>query len=481
MEGSIMTSYLALIYLFFILPASAESIKVTGSLRIRPELWNWYDGSADGSYAYTGGILRLSVGQQKKSFDWQLEFAAPFLLGLPDNSIAPAPQGQLGLGGTYHAANDSRRNAFSVFPKQGYLRFKSLFGNEMQTLRAGRFEFLDGSEATPKDATLAALKRDRINQRLIGAFGWSHVGRSLDGLHYSGAFHGGKTVLTVVSALPTRGAFQTDGWGNLKINMDYVSLTRQYGGANSTGELRGAGIYYHDWRHVLKTDSRALALRQRDLNNIRIGTFGGHWIHKVETQCGSFDGMLYGFGQTGTWGTIAHRASAVNAEAGWQPRVLPKLRPWLRAGYFRGSGDDNPNDSKHGTFFQILPTPRPFARFPFYNMMNNEDRFLNAIVRPHKNWTLRGEFHALRLTNKSDLWYMGGGAYQPWTFGYVGRPTSDARSLANQWDVNVDWNPSARVNVNAYVGYSVGKEVMKRIYPAGSNGSFGYLEVTHKF
>jgi hypothetical protein len=63
----------------------------------------------------------------------------------------------------------------------------------------------------------------------------------------------------------------------------------------------------------------------------------------------------------------------------------------------------------------------------------------------------------------------------------VGRPTSGARSLANPWDVNVDWNPSARVNVNAYVGYSVGKEVMKRIYPAGSNGSFGYLEVTHKF
>jgi hypothetical protein len=31
-----MKSYLALIYLFFILPASAESIKVTGSLRIRP-------------------------------------------------------------------------------------------------------------------------------------------------------------------------------------------------------------------------------------------------------------------------------------------------------------------------------------------------------------------------------------------------------------------------------------------------------------
>jgi hypothetical protein len=444
-------------------------------------LWDWYDGGADSSYAYLGGILRVGFGQQTKKLDWQLELAAPFLMGLPDHATAPAPQGQLGLGASYFAANDNHRNAVSVFPKQGYIRFRSLFGNEMQSLRLGRFEFLDGSEAVPKDATLAALKRDRINQRLIGAFGWSHVGRSLDGFQYLGAFDKGRTVITFVSALPTRGAFQVDGWGNLKINMDYLSLTRQYGSAGSVGEVRGVAIYYHDWRHVLKTDSRQLVVRQRDLNNIRLGTFGGHWIHKVDTKAGALDTMVYALGQTGRWGRDDHRASAFNGEAGWQPRILPRLKPWLRAGYFRGSGDNNPDDSRHGTFFQILPTPRPFARFPFYNLMNNEDRFANLIVRPHRSWSLRGEFHALRLADRNDLWYMGGGAYQPWTFGYTGRNTSGSRSLANQWDINADWNPNSKVNVNAYFGYAAGKAAIKRIYPNGTSGAFGYLEVTYRF
>ncbi len=73
-------------------------------------------------------------------------------------------------------------------------------------------------------------------------------------------------------------------------------------------------------------------------------------------------------------------------------------------------------------------------------MVNNEDRFAMLTLRPHKSWTIRNEFHALRLSDRKDLWYLGGGAFQPWTFGYIGRNTSGARSLANQYDVSVDYN-----------------------------------------
>lgn len=461
--------------------AGAEPVSFTGSVRLRPELWNWFDGEADGSYAYMGNILRMSIAQQSKGYDWQIEFAAPFLLQMPTNAIAPAPQGQFGLGAAYSASNDNRNNAMSLFPKQGFVRWKGLFGAAGQSLRVGRFEFIDGAEATPKDATLAALKRDRINQRLVGSFGWSHVGRSFDGFQYLGNFDKGRTTLTLVSSLPTRGAFQVDGWGNLRVTVNYLSLTRQYGAGKNVGEVRGLAIYYQDWRHILKTDSRPLAARQRDFNNIRVTTYGGHWIHKTETGGGSWDFMGYGLGQFGRWGRIDHGGWALDAELGWQPKALPKLKPWLRGGWFHGSGDDDPNDGKHGTFFQVLPTPRPFARFPFYDMVNNEDFFANLIVRPHRNWTLRGEFHALRLASRNDLWYLGGGAYQPWTFGYVGRNASGARSLANQWDLSVDWNVNARVNVNGYAGFADGKAVMQKIYPKGGNAAFGYVELNYKF
>ena len=45
--------------------------------------------------------------------------------------------------------------------------------------------FNDGSETTPKNASLATVKANRVNQRLLGNFGWADVQRSFDGVQYS--------------------------------------------------------------------------------------------------------------------------------------------------------------------------------------------------------------------------------------------------------------------------------------------------------
>ncbi len=455
------------------------SVSVSGSFRSRLEVWDWFNGNANDSYAFSGNIFRLSFSQTLKTVDWQLELAAPFLLGLPKDAAAPAPQLQLGLGGNYFGANRNSRQAGMVFPKQGYVRFKGLFGDQDQALRVGRFEWMDGSEAAPKDATLAALKRDRVNQRLIGPFAWSHVGRSFDGAHYTA--NKGRINYTLVTALPTRGAFQVDGWGNLKVGFAYLSATGQTGSGRSAGEWRVLGVYYQDWRHVLKTDNRAVAARQSDMSNIRIGTYGGHYIHKLDTDAGVLNFMAWGVVQNGRWGRLDHRAGAVDLEAGWQPKAPPKLKPWLQGGFSRASGDGDAADNRHGSFFQLLPTPRPYARMPFYDMVNNEDFFGMLTLRPHRAVTVRSEFHSLRLSNRKDLWYQGGGAFQPWTFGYIGRNTGGARSLANLWDASVDWNVNARVAVSGYIGHADGKEAMAAVYPKGTNANFGYLELNYKF
>jgi len=241
-------------------------------------------------------------------------------------------------------------------------------------------------------------------------------------------------------------------------------------------------LFYDDFRGVLKTDNRALAARRGDVGNIKIHTFGGHTLHAVESKAGTFDFLLWGTGQTGRWGVQAHRAAAVDIEGGFQPkRVLPKLKPWLRTGYYRGSGDANPGDNRHETFFQVLPTPRPFARFPFFNMMNNRDAMAMLTLRPHRQWTVSHEFHSLRLSQPNDLWYQGGGVFQPWTFGYVGRSTGGRGSLANLWDANVEYRANAKLTLLGYYGYAQGLGAMRQIYPKGKNGAFGYLEALYKF
>jgi hypothetical protein len=467
-------------------PAPDNSIKIgditfAGTLRSRLYDWDWFQPtSGNNSYLYSGNLLRLGFSESADTWDWNAEFAVPFLLGLPSGATGTgSQQGALGLGSNYVTANSGSQNTAMIFPKQLYFRFDGLGGDQRHTLQIGRFTFLDGSEMTPKNATLAALKRDRVNQRLIGDFGWSDVGRSFDGVHYSYAMP--EDNFTFVAAVPTRGVFQVDGWGWNRVGFGYGSYTHESSKGRHASDTRLFMIEYDDFRHILKTDNRPLAVRKTDLDNIRIDTFGGHSLHTFETVNGTFDALIWGAVQTGRWGVQQQRAGAYDAEGGFQPKILPAVKPWLRAGHSWGSGDGNPNDNTHGTFFQLLPTPRPYARFPFFNMMNNEDTFGILILRPHPKVTVSSEFHSLRLSNANDLWYSGGGVFQPWTFGYTGRSTSGRRSLGNLYDTNLEYRMNRRVTLTAYAGYTQGLAVMEEIYPRGKNGEFGYLELLYRF
>lgn len=482
------------LYLFAVLCAQAQNaataaapdaikiggITVSGSLRSRVYGWGWFRAdSGDNSYAYSGSLVRIALSQSHEAWDWTAEFATPVLLGLPSNSVAPGTQGALGLGANYLSANDGSRNSAMIFPKQLYVRFTRLGGSRRHMLKVGRYEFSDGSETTPRSATLAALKRERINQRLLGSFGWSDVGRSFDGFHY--AYSGSSGNFTLLAAVPTRGVFQTDGWGWNRAAFGYASYTAPWGKGPHGADTRIFALYYDDFRPVLKTDNRPLAARRSDIANIRILTFGGHTVHAVETRRGTLDLLLWGAGQTGRWGIQDHRAHAIDAEAGFQPKILETVKPWLRGGFYDGSGDGNPNDSLHETFFPVLPTPRPFARFPFFDMANNRDAFGMLILRPYSKVTVSSEFHALRLSNAKDLWYAGGGVYQPWTFGYSGRSAGGRGSLANLYDSSVEFRMDRHATFTGYFGYAQSRAAIAAIYPRGTCGKFGYLEAVYKF
>ena len=465
-------------------PIKLGDVTVTGTLRLRAYGWDWFQpSSGNNTYGYSGNLLRLNFAEKLKTWDWDAELAVPFLLGLPDNATVAAPQGALGLGSNYYSANGNSRYSAMVFTKQLYVRFKGLGVSEANTLQVGRFEFNDGSELAPKNATLAVLKRDRVSQRLIGSFGWSDVGRSFDGLHYS--YSKPTNDFTFVAATPTRGVFQTDGWGWNRVGFGYAAYTHEWGTGKHAADTRVFIIDYDDWRHILKTDNRPLAFRKGDTENIHIQTFGAHSLHVFTTTAGFIDALAWGAGQTGRWGTQTQLAYAVDFEGGYQPAglrgPLSRLKPWLRGGFTMGSGDGNPNDNRHGTFFQVLPTPRPYARFPFFNMMNTEDRFGALVLRPHSKITVSSEFHSLRLSNPNDLWYSGGGVFQPWTFGYTGRSAAGRRSLGNIYDTSIEYRATRQVTFTGYVGYTQGLASMEQIYPKGKDGKFGYLEALFKF
>jgi hypothetical protein len=244
--------------------------------------------------------------------------------------------------------------------------------------------------------------------------------------------------------------------------------------------VRGFAIGYHDGRtYVTKTDNRAAAVRAADHRNIRVGTYGANLIATAPAGPGNLDVVLWGAFQNGRWGPLNQSSSAGDVEAGYQLKVASS--PWLRGGWWRSSGDSNPNDTTHSTFFQVLPTPRVYARDPFYNLMNSTDGFVQFVDKPTKKLALRSDVHWLKLTQGNDFWYQGGGAYDSKVFGFTGRPGNGHNSFASVADISADYQATKAVAVNVYYSHSWGKSVIGAIYPANKNEQFGYVEMVYRW
>jgi hypothetical protein len=453
-------------------------LEISINWRTRTEGWNWFQGKTGNSdYPLWDSLLRVGIGQTGEHIDWFVEGEQPSILGLPNNAVVAAPQGQLGLGGTYYAANNNHINVANGFVKQGFVNFKHL---GPAGLKLGRFEYFDGLEVTPKDPLLATVILTRISSRLISNFAFAAVQRTYDGVQLSA--NAGRNNFTFFGARPTEGVFQVKGMDELNVDTYYGAYTRSVNTRQNAGELRVFALGYIDHRtRILKTDNRPTPIRTADLGKIEIATWGADYAHVVNTtNSGKFDFLVWGAVQTGSWGNLTQHAGSFVGEAGWQPPVKV-LKPWVSAGYSYGSGDGNAKDLHHGTFFQVLTTPRQYARFPFYNMMNNEDLYGTLNLRPVSKLGLRSEVHTLRLASASDLWYLGGGAFQPQTFGYTGRPSNGTRGLANVCDLSADYQFTRAFAATLYYGHAFGKGVISAIYPKDANGQLIFLETNFHF
>lgn len=456
-------------------------------LRSRIENYDFFEapnGAGDSSYAFSGHQLRLAGVKSTPRLDLQFDLQGQLLTNLPDDAsfqptnasgAAVGPRVPLGLGGNYFAANGNQDGALNI--KQGFVRFKGLMGAG-SALRLGRFEFNDGSETVAKDATLNFLKTQRLSQRLIGTFGFTHTGRAFDGAQLSANAAGGN--LTIVGARPTEGVFQLEANDNIDaVNFLYGAYTRPMPNA----EARLFAMAYEDGRAApksVKIDNRPLAARQSDSEEIQVYTLGANFIKTFDADAGKFDVLGWGALQNGDWGTLDQGGNALALEAGFQPKTM-KYKPWLRLGYYRASGDGNPTDERHNTFFTPLPTPRLYARFPFYNQMNSQDAFAQLILRPTPKLNIRAEAHSLKLANAGDLYYFGGGAFQDSGFGIGGRPSGGSKNLARVLDLSLDYALSAKSSLGLYLGHAAGGRVIETTYPNGRNATLGFVELTRRF
>ncbi|MFL5620126.1 MAG: alginate export family protein [Gemmatimonadaceae bacterium] len=456
-------------------PIRIGGVTVAGSVRVRGEDWNWFESStADASYTYGHALVRLGATYSNPHVDVMVEGSQPTIFGAPSNAVATGPAGQLGMGASYRVANGE--DHAGAFLKQAFVRFKNV-GATGNMARLGRIEFIDGAESVPSDSTVAWLKRERIAHRLLANFAFSAAQRSYDAVHVARATP--KYNVTLMAGMPTEGVFQLDGEGTLTdIRVGYGAITVPFRWA----DVRLFGLRYEDRRPIAKVDNRPAAVRTTDLSAVKVNTLGANVALAHPLGSAKVDLLFWGALQNGDWGAQDHSASALSIEGGVQPS-LP-LKPWLRAGFSQGSGDDTPGTTAggtHSTFFQMLPTPRIYARTPFYNMMNNRDLFASLILRPARGTSVRTEAHKLSLTEANDLWYAGGGAFNKSVFGYQGRPSGGKTNLATLADIGADRAFGPLLSVGAYFGMVFGGDVVESLHPAGADGKFLYLEMTRRF
>jgi hypothetical protein len=425
--------------------------------RLRTEIW---DAFADDVEAYTG--LRTRV---RLTYGWRerlvlvAEMQNVSLWGMdPEGSGAIA---------SYRNANEGERN---VSGTDLHLLYAELRPWKGAYLRVGRQEMKLGPEVLYAEPDWRYLKAQRIGERLLGTVGWSHVERAGDGV--SANWDLGGHNLFALAARPTQGV--------LAVQTGYRPLRDvRYAGGSWTvkrdtwlphTELGVFGLAYEDER---SPGEGGLA------QGLEIYTLGIYELGVHPLGPGKLDTMLWFAGQFGDYNDLDHRGYAFLAELGYQLPDLP-AKPWLRGGVNYASGDGDPTDGDHDTFFNLLPTNHLYSGFidqvEFQNLI---DAFVQLKLTPVAPVAVNFFVHWLWLANDDDARYAGSGAFDRKSFGFPATPSRGYKHIGLEYDLVATWTVHKTTTVELGVSYLDGGNIFRR--NASSDAVYGYASIEFKY
>jgi hypothetical protein len=472
----------AVVWLLVAEPASAQTTPGTAPVTAAPrpttffarnwtrvEAWHFFEprpGGGDPDYTFVAN--RLLAGARHVRPRWELTGAMQYVQfgGLPRRAIGP---GALGTGALYFDASQDTSSS-QVYLKALNVRMKPT--NDL-TVTAGRMPYTSGAESPSGVPAIETVKRQRLDSRLIGEFEWSIYQRAYDGARVDldrRSWH-----LTASFLMPTQGGFEEAA----NVTMTDVKLLLANAGIKPAvlggrSDLQVFGSYYADRRDVrARPDNTGLPASRADVG---IATIGAALTGVYPARAGEMDALAWFAAQGGDWYGQDHGAYGLALEAGYRWPRAP-WAPWVRGGINYSSGDDDPADNGHGTFFQMLPTARKYAFSATYTQMNLRDVFGQIIVRPRATLMARLDVHRLDLAQAQDRWYAGSGATasRGTFFGYAGRASGGATSLGTAVEGSADLTLSRHWSVNGYAGRIAGGEVVRNLF-AGDRLTFFYIE-----
>ena len=153
---------------------------------------------------------------------------------------------------------------------------------------------------------------------------------------------------------------------------------------------------------------------------------------------------------------------------------------WVRLGVDGATAAPAAASSSASRTRSPLTSAHVTAPFPFFTLVNSDDLFGQLFVRAGARMSLHAEYHLLRLSDPTSLWY---GIADP--AGARERPlgaaaSTNRRELAHLIGVGLSVALSEHLAMEAQYGHAVGPALAERGF-AGAAAHYGYLELTFRY
>ena len=477
-------AFLVFVLLFFLFPDVGSTLQwddlqkelkkidlgVPG--RLRWEYWSGLEGQPDDQSDYNFVNLRLrpyvKYPGEHFIFFFQFQYAGAF--NLPENAVS-------GPGSLYFGLSTPEIAPQATDVLEFWMMGKDLLVDGLG-FEVGRLGITDGEETLYEDKTLNWIKKARLSERLLGTFDWPNVGRRYHAVR--GSYDTERFRVDAVASKLLAGGFEyntafselkdVDIFGGFMTLKDHFLIDHT--------EIRIFCIYFRDDRDVAKSVTGG---------TLDIPAVGASWTGAYTgLGPGTIDTLVWGCYQWGDWGVTGHSAYAVIGEVGYKFQEV-RLQPWLRIGVAHASGDDDPEEGTHKSFFGMAPTNHKYYGYmdttAFSNLVNF---YQQLILKPAEKVLVQMDGHIFWLHDTHDSWYAGSGATRNDVFGYTGgfnatsgttsRLTGGEGFIGSELDLTAKYEASKHVGFEATYGHFFGAAGARAVFP--ENGHGNWLSIT---
>lgn len=401
-----------------------ERLTIGGEIRERYEFRDDADFNpqADDTLGFVGSRIRFNIG-------YDIAPDLYFFLQMQDSRL-------------FGSESATASNEGNLDLHQGFLTVKNLAG--------------------PLTAVLGRQEMAFGDQRLIGGFGWSHIGRSFDGLR-----------LTV-----SGGPMRLDLWGMIvkQSNTAIEKADPAFPSANRDGQSF-YGVYA-----AYQSDSIAIepyVLYLRDTGDLAVSAVtdpaGLRMNGKAASDSLEFTGeAAYQTGSMEGRGATVKSDISAYALAFKAAYTLPvEMRPRIGLEYDRASGDNDPGDDNIKTFENLFPTDHiHYGMMDYVGWRNMQGLRLSLGVKPTKNSGIGLDYHRFFLADKADHWYAASGKIFR-----TAPPGNSSTELGQELDVVVYGMIKEKLRMEAGYGRFYPGEYVKANFPSADDPSdFFYVQ-----